>query len=38
MASTDFSRTMGSGEHHSGFGRSQAMFRKVHLDLPLTHY
>ena len=36
MASTDFSRTMGSGEHHSGFGRSQAMFRKVHLDLPLT--
>ncbi|MAD46205.1 MAG: rod shape-determining protein RodA [Oceanospirillaceae bacterium] len=36
MASTDFSRTMGSGEHHSGFGRSQALFRRIHLDLPLT--
>jgi len=36
MASTDFSRTMGGDNQHSGFGRSQALFRRIHLDLPLT--
>ncbi|MCA6062015.1 rod shape-determining protein RodA [Thalassolituus marinus] len=35
MASTDFSRTIGSGHHH-GFSRSQALFERIHLDLPLT--
>lgn len=36
MASTDFSRTIGGHHHQHGFGRSQALFARVHLDLPLT--
>lgn len=36
MASTDFSRTMSGHHHQHGFGRSQALFARIHLDLPLT--
>lgn len=36
MPGTDFRRTMG-GHHHHGFGQtSQALFERIHLDLPLT--
>ena len=35
MASHDFSRTLNSAGHSSGFARSKAWFHHIHLDLPL---
>ncbi len=35
MAGTDFSRQMTSGESHHGFERSQLLFARFHIDLPL---
>lgn len=35
MAGTDFSRQMSSGSNEDGFQRSQVLFARFHIDLPL---
>lgn len=35
MAGTDFSRQMDAGTEKDGFGRSQLLFARFHIDLPL---